>query len=137
MLLGTAWIRLGYGTLSRRHVQDSCNLCCKCKYSHDVWLLINSLRKKITFVFQTDLKGLPIFIMNHVLKRHPLALHYVRRQLTDPYAVSRNFSSNHDSADELEVTVGMTALKHDRNSKDGSRTFEEGVSARHFIDHSQ
>ena len=88
-------------------------------------------------MFQTDLKGLPIFIMNHVLKRHPLALHYVRRQLTDPYAVSHNCSSNHDSADELDVTVGITASKHDHKSKDASRTFEEGVSARHFIDHSQ
>ena len=86
-------------------------------------------------MFQTDLKGLPIFIMNYVLKRHPLALHYVRRQLTDPHAVSHNCSPNHDSADdELEVTVGLTASKHDHKAKDTSTVFEEGVSTRHFID---
>lgn len=91
----------------------------------------------LVHIFQTDLKGLPIFIMNHVLKRHPLALHYVRRQLTYPHAVSYTHSPSHgssDDIDELEGIVGPAVSKHEHKVKAASKTFEEGVPTWHFID---
>ena len=87
-------------------------------------------------LFQTDLKGLPIFMMNHVLKRHPLALHYVRRQLTDPRAQSHVHSQSHDSCnDELEESITELSLsKHGYESRDTGRTnFEEDLSTKHFF----
>ena len=75
-------------------------------------------------MLQTDLKGLPVFMMNHVLKRHPLALHYVRRHLTDQHADSHSPIVS----DDEENTFATSKF----GRKDS--TFEEDVPAQHFID---
>lgn len=76
------------------------------------------------------MKGLPIFVMNQILKRHPLALHYVRRQLTD----SQDMSSVQDSSDDEENSeLTMTGL-HESKEKSFRTEFEEEVPTRHFID---
>ena len=86
-------------------------------------------------LFQTDLKGLPVFMMNHVLKRHPLALYYIRRQLTEP--MIRCHTHESPSEDEYDANAELTISKCDNKAKYTSRTtFEEEVSARHFIDDS-
>lgn len=89
-------------------------------------------------MFQTDLKGIPVFMMNHVLKRHPLALFYVRRQLTDPeWSTSHVESPTHEFSDEEDVEEnldGSVATKLDGKSRDTSRTkYEQEVSTQHFI----
>ena len=80
--------------------------------------------------------------MNHVLKRHPLALFYVRRQLTDPeWSMSSRVDSPtlHDSSDDEaaeDITDGSIATIAKLNDKrrDASRTkFEQEVSTQHFI----
>ena len=55
-------------------------------------------------VFQMDLKGIPAFIMNQVLKRHPLALHYIRIQLTDPRAAMSKSMIYGTESDDEEVS---------------------------------
>ena len=50
-----------------------------------------------------DLKGIPAFIMNQVLKRHPLALYYIRIHLTDPRAAMSK-SLVHDELSDEEVS---------------------------------
>lgn len=53
-----------------------------------------------------NLKGLPAFIMNQVLKRHPLALFYIRIQLTDPPNATCNSPTRTDEEiSELNTTV--------------------------------
>ena len=53
---------------------------------------------------QTDLKGLPAFIMNQALKRHPLALHYMRTQLIN-MPVAHKSPSDDDSEEINELNV--------------------------------
>ena len=36
------------------------------------------------------MKGLPAFVMNQVMKRHPLALRYIRQQFFQPEVFSRD-----------------------------------------------
>ena len=80
-------------------------------------------------------------MMNHVLKRHPLALFYVRRQLTDPErsAPPHVESPGHESSDEEVDNIHggdvTPTRKVDDRSRDTFRTnFEEELSTRHFID---
>lgn len=47
---------------------------------------------------QVDLKGIPILVMNLVLKRHPLAIHYVRQQMIDPKMCTRSRHTSTSSA---------------------------------------
>ena len=47
-----------------------------------------------------DLKGIPAFIMNQVLKRHPLALYYIRIHLTDPRAAMSKSLVRDELSDE-------------------------------------
>ena len=47
-----------------------------------------------------DLKGIPAFIMNQVLKRHPLALYYIKIHLTDPRAAMSKSLVRDELSDE-------------------------------------
>ena len=63
-----------------------------------------------------NLKGLPAFIMNQVLKRHPLALYYIRIQLTDPRAAMSKSLVHSELSDDEEINDA------DHKAKDYSRT---------------
>ncbi len=63
-----------------------------------------------------DLKGLPAFIMNQVLKRHPLALYYIRVHLTDPRAAISKSLVHGELSDDEETSDG------DHKINDCSRT---------------
>ena len=49
------------------------------------------------------MKGIPIFVMNLVLKRHPLAVHFVRQQMINPSkkaAANLTTPSDYDDDDD-------------------------------------
>ena len=78
-------------------------------------------------MLQTDVKGLPHFLLNQVLKRQTLALHHIKRQLISP---------QHSSSQDLSDDEDNGHLKTER--KDSSKvetSFEEGMPTSHFIDH--
>ena len=60
-------------------------------------------------MLQVDLKGLPIFVMNLVLRRHPLAVYYVRRQMIDPNQPSTADSGRHRSTSSVERSLSLTS----------------------------
>ena len=79
-------------------------------------------------ILQTDLKGLPPLIMNHVLKRHPLALRCIRRQLEEVPRDATPYSDDDDDDDYLE-----TAETDLGGGLQKSGQFEETVPTGHFM----
>ena len=86
---------------------------------------------------QVDLKGLPVFVMNLVLKRHPLAIHFVRQQMINPSSARARHPSDsvaealgsEEERDDVESTSHHFDLPDDfvpdsRNSS-SSRVSEE------------
>lgn len=79
-------------------------------------------------MFQTDTKGLPVFVMNQVLKRQTLSVHHIRRQLISPEQARRQDSS--DDEENGQTITGNT------KRKDSSKveSFEESVPTSQFTD---
>lgn len=77
-------------------------------------------------VIQTEMKGLPTFVLNQALKRHTWAIHYIRRQLVNP----QEPASQLDSSEDEDSNFGHTESDSDRKES----SFEEQVPTSHFID---
>ncbi len=111
---------------------------------------VQGISKLVSMIMttQVDLKGIPIFVMNLVLKRHPLAVYYVRRQMVDPLIVGgfrsrcsssvSTFSEDEDGERYLDhgslADIDDYAL--DSCSEDGSdsqsQSFEESMPIEYF-----
>lgn len=79
-----------------------------------------------------DLKGIPPVIMNHVLKRHPLALRCIRRQLEEvPREATPN--SNDDDDDFLENSIADSSLADSGGRLQESGQFEETMPTGDFM----
>lgn len=97
------------------------------------------------YTSQVDLKGIPIFIMNMIIKRHPLAVHFVRRQMIDPSGTARPrcsssaTRSSDDSDDDWSLYQSIDlpddfVPNDDRNSssEENGTAFEQSMPMEHF-----
>ena len=75
--------------------------------------------------FQSDIKGIPAFVLNQVLKRHFLAINYIKRQLVTP-----QLASTQDSSDDEEY--GQSRIER-KDSAEVELSFEEGLPTSNFI----
>lgn len=78
-------------------------------------------------LFQSDLKGLPAFFENQVLKRQTLAVHYIRKQLIRPQS-----TSSKDLSDDEEI--GQTDDSNLDRKYSSNVEFEDEVPTSDFID---
>ena len=102
---------------------------------------------------QVDLKGIPTFVMNLVLKRHPLAVHYVRQQLINPKDLvsqqsrlrlpsssSSTLSADDQDIDDTHIFMSMELpedfVPSGYDSEDSndmcSSSFEQSMPIEHF-----
>ena len=79
---------------------------------------------------QTDLKGIPFFIMNHVLKRHPMAVHHIRRQFV-PLAASPTPDRGRGS-EKRNKQEGYTADTHTLSPKGTHSLHHSAVPSDYF-----
>ncbi|XP_064403514.1 uncharacterized protein LOC135348997 [Halichondria panicea] len=89
----------------------------------------SSSKTLVTYIGDTDLKGIPNFMMNQVLKRHPLALRYIRYQLTERPQIESQ------SDPELELTIRSSRYQpvdHDE-SADSSKRYQDNLPVNHFL----
>ena len=73
--------------------------------------------------FQCDTKGVPAIVMNQVLKRQSLALHYIKMQL-----VPTQLASSQDSSGEEENEQSIQ-----RKASADVPEFEEGLPTSNFL----
>ena len=78
--------------------------------------------------FQPDTKGIPIVILNQVLKQHSLALHYIKRQLLP---TAQQLASSLDFSDEEEN--GQESLRIDRQGLEVTSKFEDRLPTSNFL----
>lgn len=83
-------------------------------------------------ILQIDLKGLPIFIMNLVLKRHPYAVHYIRRQLIDPSLNKKpkELTRSGDSSQSPDLPEDFAPESNDSGLSD---SYEQSIPIEHFL----
>ncbi len=68
--------------------------------------------------------------MNQVLKRHPLALRYIRYQLTERPQIESL------SDPELELTIRSSSYQpvvHDESGAESSKRYQESLPVNHFL----
>lgn len=70
---------------------------------------------------QFDAKGLPSIIMNQILKRHPLALRYIRQQFVQPRIYSQGDSLSITQSSPFERTTVASSY------------YEEATPIEHFV----
>lgn len=77
-----------------------------------------------------DLKGIPYFMMNQVLKRHPLALRYIRYQLTD----TTHTDSDVSGSDEELAPSGINDSSYQSSVEESSgQRYRDSLPIRHFL----
>ena len=76
--------------------------------------------------FQSDVKGVPAIVLNQVLKRQSLALHYIKMQL-----VPTQLASSQDSSGEEENSEQSMIRR--KASADVETSFEEGLPTSNFL----
>ena len=76
--------------------------------------------------FQSDVKGIPAIVLNQVLKRQSLALHYIKMQL-----VPTQLASSQDSSGEEENSEQSMIRR--KASADVETSFEEGLPTSNFL----
>ena len=81
---------------------------------------------------QIDPKGIPLFMMNHVLQRHPMAIHHIRRQFVT--LATSPTPDNGRASERREKQEGSTADTHSlRHSAVPSDYFEEALTVGEFM----
>ena len=124
--IATAWIRLGSRAMFRKLIKDIGYLRCKCELVSDYDALIMSVAIAIPY-FQSDTKGIPAVVLNQVLKRHSLALRYIKTQLLP---TAQQLASSMDSSDEEENGQGRIERKC---SADVEVSYEDGLPTSNFL----
>lgn len=95
---------------------------------------------------QVDLKGIPIFVMNLVLRRHPFAVHFIRQQMIAPSEQSaasvrpRRLSSvSSDDDDDWSLYQSLDLpddfvpnADHDSSSEEYGTSYEQSMPMEYF-----
>ena len=127
--VGSAWIRLGSRAIWWKSITNIGHIHCKCELAFQSSICNNWIISAIVPLlcqFQCDTKGVPVIVLNQILKRHSLALRYIKRQLLPTRLLS---SSQDSSGEEEENEQSMIGRKGSADVL----VFEEGLPTSNFL----